>query len=126
MKMKTDCPMQSKFLTPQIVYEAEVTNSTDGEFKSYYGLTKTSLKKSYRNNKTSFDNRNCTKDTELSKYIWSLKNQNKLLRIKWRFAKKVNTRAKSNYCKLWSFQKLFLLKSLGNPRILNKKLRICE
>ena len=65
--MKTDCPMQNKCLTPQIVYEAEVTNSTDEEFKSYYGLTKTTFKESYRNHKTSFDNRDCMKDTELSK-----------------------------------------------------------
>ena len=36
--------MQSKCLTPQVVCEAEVTNSTDEELKIYYGLTEANFK----------------------------------------------------------------------------------
>ena len=42
---KIDFPIQKKFLAPQIVHEAEISNSIDEEFKSYYGLLKQDLKK---------------------------------------------------------------------------------
>ena len=43
-RVKEDCPMQNKYLTPQIVHEAEITKSTDEELKIYYGLTETTFK----------------------------------------------------------------------------------
>lgn len=46
---KIDFPMQKKFLAPQIVHEAEISNSIDEEFKSYYGLLKQDLKKGIEN-----------------------------------------------------------------------------
>ena len=42
---KIDFPIQKKFLASQIVHEAEISNSIDEEFKSYYGLLKQDLKK---------------------------------------------------------------------------------
>ena len=60
-------------------------------------------------------------DTQLSKYIWSLKDQNKTSHLKWSIVEKVNSRAILNYCRLCLFEKLVLIKSLGNSRILNKK-----
>ena len=55
-RVKTDCPMQEKYLTPQVLYEAEVT---DEEMKIYYGLTKTTFKERHRNHKILFNNRDC-------------------------------------------------------------------
>ena len=36
-KVKTDCPMQNKFLTPKVVYKTKVTNNTDEELQICYG-----------------------------------------------------------------------------------------
>ena len=63
-------------------YETEVTNSADKELKIYYGLTEATFKGRDQNHKTSFNNRYHMKDAELSKYIWSLKDQSKTLYIK--------------------------------------------
>ena len=95
--MKTDCPMQNKWFTPQVVYEAEVTKSTGEELKIYYGLTKTIFKEKHQNHKT-LNNRDSMEDIQLSKYIWSLKDQNKTPHLKLSIVKKVNSRAKLNYC----------------------------
>lgn len=108
--------MQKKFVTHQVVYEVEVTNSTDKKLKIYYGSTRAIFKERHRNHKTLFSNRDLIKDTELSKYIYS-----EIPSIKWSIVKKINSRAKLNYCKLCLFEKLFLIKSLGDPRILKKK-----
>ena len=88
-RVKTDCPIQNKCLTPKVVYEAEVTNSSDGELKTSYSLTKTTCKERHGNYITLFNYRDRMKDTELSKYIWSLTDQYKRLRVKWSIFKKV-------------------------------------
>ena len=62
-KMKTDCLMQTKCLSPQVVYEAEVTNCTDEELKIYDGLTEANFKKRHQNHKT-FNNRDLMKVKE--------------------------------------------------------------
>ena len=43
---KSNCPLEEKCLTPKVVYQADVTNDVDDEYKFYYGLTKTSFKES--------------------------------------------------------------------------------
>ena len=42
--------------------------------KSYYGTCEKSFKERYNNHTASFRNKNKEKSTELSKYIWELKN----------------------------------------------------
>ena len=53
-----------------MVYQATVT--TDGATESYVGLA-TNFKERYWNHKSSFRLRNKRNETELSKYIWTLK-----------------------------------------------------
>ena len=79
--------MQSKCLTPQVVCEAEVTNSTDEELKIYYGLTEANFKERHKKHKTSFNNRDCMEVMELSKQTCSLKDQTKTPHIKWSILK---------------------------------------
>ena len=35
------CPLQNKCLTPNIVYQAEITNTVDDEKRVYLGLSET-------------------------------------------------------------------------------------
>ena len=61
------------------------------------------------------------KCTELSKYIWSLKNQGRTPIVKWRIVKKVNSKVSPNYCKLCLTEKFFIIKSLDDCNLLNKR-----
>ena len=38
------CPLQNKCLTPNIVYQADITNNVDDERRVYLGLSETPLK----------------------------------------------------------------------------------
>ena len=113
--------MQDKCSTPNIIYEAAVTNNTDIIEKIYFGLCETSLKERYRNHNSSFRLQNRSKHTELSKYVWELKNENKIPFIKWRILKKVYAKPRFNYCKLCLMEKLYINNSIGDEKLLNKQ-----
>ena len=67
------CPLDNKCVTSQLIYQADVTNNLDGEYKYYLGLAETTLKVRYSNQKSLFKNENSKSSTELSKYVWSLR-----------------------------------------------------
>ena len=82
----SNCPLDNKCLTNKIVYKAEVeTNDGINELsiKVYFSICETEFKSRYNNHTMSFRNRTHKNDNELSKYIWSLKDQNKDFDIKW-------------------------------------------
>ena len=76
---KNTCPLDNKCLTPKVIYRADVTNDTDDTYKYYYylGLAETSFEDRYNNDKSSFRNNQQKTSTVLSKYVWSLINDNK-------------------------------------------------
>ena len=77
---------QKKYLTDKFVYKAEVEIS-DGinelSTKIYFGIRDAKFKSRYNNHTMSFTNRTHENNTELAKYPWSLKDQNKDFDIKW-------------------------------------------
>ena len=79
---KTECPLPGKCTTKNIVYRAIVT-TTNSE-KSYIGITSDTFKSRFANHKSSFNNRCKKNQTELSKYIWQLKDKNTPFSIKWK------------------------------------------
>ena len=81
-RKKNECTMQNKCLTPNIIYEATITNNTDIVEKIYFRLCKTSYKKRYCNHTRSFRLQSYSDDTELSKYVCELKIENKIPFIK--------------------------------------------
>ena len=108
-------------MTPNIIYEATVTNNTDIVEKIYSRLFETSFEERYRNHTSSFRLQSRSKDTELSKYVWELKNENKIPFIKWRILKKVYAKPRFNYCKLCLMEKLYINNSIGDEKLLNKQ-----
>ena len=118
---KNNCLLDNKYLTPQIIYQADVTNDTDDTYKYYLGLAETSFKDRYRNHISSFNNEQQKNKTELSKYVWSLKNENKTPIINWKLMKTVYSKATSEFCKLCLMEKLYILNALGDERCLNKR-----
>ena len=90
-KNKSDCPLDNKCLINKIVYKAEIeTNNDTNELstKVYFGISETEFRPRYNNHTMSFKNQTHKNDTELLKYIWSLKDENKDFDIKWSISKK--------------------------------------
>ena len=68
---KNSCPLEGNCNTRNIVYQAEVVTSKTKE--TYIGLCDITFKERYRNYTCSFRHEWYKNVTELSKYIWSLK-----------------------------------------------------
>ena len=67
-------PLNGQCLTPNVIYQ--VTVVTDKGSETYVGLTQNNFKTRYCNHIASFKNNKLRNETELSKYIWSLKEGN--------------------------------------------------
>ena len=118
---KSNCPLEEKCLTPKVIYQADVTNDVDDEYKFYHGLTESSFKERFRNHNKSFNHRQYQTETELSKYIWTLNHQNKTAMIKWKIIQVANSKVKLNFCKLCFTEKYYIFNALGNSSSLNKR-----
>ena len=59
-----------------VVHQAKIRRKDNGKFETYVGLTADDFKTRYRNHKTSFENKTYRHSTELSKHVWSLKDNN--------------------------------------------------
>ena len=102
------CPMDGKCNDQNIIYQAEVMTPTSSE--TYIGLRDTSFKLRYRNHVCSFRNERYKQATELSKYIWSLKDKNIVYNIKWRKVKHARSYSNSNKrCNLCLWEKYFII-----------------
>ena len=69
------CPLQGKCLTRNIIYQATVKSK--GDIKTYIELSERPVKERYRNHIKDFNNSKYRNSTELTKYIWQLKENNK-------------------------------------------------
>ena len=119
---KNNCHLDDKCLTSQIVYQSDVTNDTDDTYKYYLGVAEKSFKVRYRNHTSSFNNEQQKTKTELSKYVCSLKNENKTpIIINWKLMKTIYSKVTSEFCKLCLMEKLYILNALGKERRLNKR-----
>ena len=88
-RVKNSGPLDNICLTSQLIYQDDVTNDLDNEYKYYLRLAETTFKERYSNHKSSFKNENSKNSTELSKNLWSLTENNKIPSIKWKIVKTV-------------------------------------
>ena len=89
---------------------ATVKTSDKRPTETYVGLTENEFKTRYTNHKASFNNYEKPNSTELSKYIWNLKNNNISYSIKWKILKRAksynNASKRRNLC-IW--EKYFII-----------------
>jgi hypothetical protein len=116
---KQNCPLEGKWLSTCIIYKASV--STDSTAASYYGICEGEFKVRYNNHTKSFRLRKYENDTELSKHIWKLKDDNTDCAIKWSIettasAYKCGTRK----CDLCLSEKVAIIRANTNG-LLNKR-----
>ena len=107
------CPMDGKCNDQNLIYQAEVTTPSSRE--TYIGLCDTTFKLRYRNHVCSFKNERYKHATELSKYIWSLKDKSISYNIKWRKVKQARSYSNvSKKCNLCLWEKYFII--CKNPK----------
>ena len=102
--------------TDKIVYKAEVeTNDGIKELsrKVNFGISETEFKFKYNNHTMSFRNQTHENDSELSKFIWNLKDQNEEFDIK-------GSISGSKLCNLCVLKKLVISNFKEKERLLNK------
>ena len=115
--------LDNKCLTSKIVYSAEVITDDQQPSKFYVGICETEFKTRFNNQKKSFRHRQNEKDTELSKYIWVLKEKHTEYQIRWSIAQKssgYNSVTKS--CNLCLLEKLMLCNFSDKSRLINTQL----
>ena len=120
-RSKERCPLQNKCLTPKIVHRADVKNLTNNEKRFYLGVLETPFKERFGNHMRDFKYPKYRNSTELSKYIWELKDANISPEIEWSIVTKVLSKTQLNFCKLCLSDKFYIIKSLNDPNLLNKK-----
>ena len=112
--------MTGKCLTKNLVYQDEVTTNDNNETKKYIGITANEFKQRYRNHSKSFRDVKYSNETELSKYIWKLKTDNRAF-IQWSIVKRVAPyTAGSRRCNLCLEEKLLIMKA-KNKHFLNRR-----
>ena len=115
---KDQCPLDNKCLTSSVIYNAQVT--TNNATKKYIGLTEGTFKQRFSQHKATFKHRKYTNSTELSKYIWKLRDNNQDFNIKWTIIRRARPYNISKRCDLCLTEKLMII--IANPdRILNKR-----
>ena len=62
---KQNCPLDIKYQTPSIIYDAKVTNDKHNDEKNYLGLCETPFQERYNNHTKYFRNEAFSKDAEL-------------------------------------------------------------
>ena len=77
------CPVDGKCLQKNVIYTALVVEDNNNDkAKQYVGLSSTSFKLRYTNHKSDINNRD-RDGTELSDYVWKLKDNNSNYTIRW-------------------------------------------
>ena len=120
-RIKDDCPLNNNCLTTNIVYNAKVTTNEDATGKNYIGSTEGTFKQRFTQHKLSFKNNKYSNSTELSKYIWQLKDNNTEYQIQWSIITAAQPYSNiSRRCDLCASEKLHIIKSNSN-NTLNKR-----
>ena len=78
------CPFDRNCREKSIIYECSVNTADENEAKIYKGATEGEAKKRVATHGTSFNDESYRNNSELSKYIWKQKEENKEYQMKWK------------------------------------------
>ena len=122
-RSKEQCPLNNTCQSSSIVYNAQVSTATDNNAtsKNYIGLTEGTFKQRFNQHKVTFRHRKYINSTELSKYIWHLKDNCINFDIKWSIIARAKPYSnKTKRCDLCLTEKLMIINSHSN-NLLNKR-----
>ena len=119
-RKKDQCPLIGNCQSTCMIYKATVTTDTK-DTKLYFGLTETSFKSRFANHKYSFNHKKHENSTELSKYIWNLKQKGQVYNIDWSIVTKATPYTNATKrCDLCVTEKLCIINADKN-NLLNKR-----
>jgi hypothetical protein len=102
--------MSKNCLAKSVIYQATVKASDKRPTQTHVGQTENEFKTRYTNHKASFNNYAKRNSTELSKYIWNLKNNNISYSIRWKILKRAKSYSNaSKRCNLCIREKYFII-----------------
>ena len=108
---RTNFPLKGRCLTKSLVYEVK----TDNESFRYIGLCEGDFKTRYNTHMSSFRNKKYSNSTELSKKIWTLKNDNIKHTVSWKTVQTTRAcKCGSDRCNLCLAEKFHILTSKNN------------
>ena len=114
-----NCPLPGACRTESIVYKATVTHDDGRNF--YYGTAEELAKKRISEHYTSFRHRQYKNNTELSKFIWQLKDKGKNYNVTWEIARKCQKyKCGSGRCDLCLTEKMLIARN-NEPGMLNSR-----
>ena len=121
-RRKEECPLNGNCLVKEICYRGDVI--TEESLKTYYGITCRSFKERWYEHNHAIKNKNSSKATELSNYIWQLKEENKPYTLKFSIQSKASAYSSgSRRCQLCTKEQLAI--ALEKPkRLLNQRREI--
>ena len=116
---KENCPLDGSCLKTCIVYRADVIKHNGTHI--YYGASDGEFKFRYNNHTKSFRNRGYEHETELSKHIWELKDNNTEFSLKWSIAAYASPyRCGTRRCDLCLTEK-YIIARAEQKNLLNKR-----
>ena len=120
-RMREDCPLQNQCLKPNIIYRADVHCEATKDHNFYFGVAQTPFKERFRNYNRDFNHEQYIRSTELSKYIWLLKDAGAPCTVNWSIVAKVKGNTKINCCPLCLTEKYHPTEYFNDICLLNKK-----
>ena len=130
---RNKCPLDNQCRTKNIIYQATVTRRDNSKKETYIGLTSTEFKTRHSNHISSFKHERQKSDTNLSKYLWSLKEKRIQYTIRWKIIAKAKPYSPSSRtCNLCIKEKYYIIcrpdmsslndrNELGKPCLHRKK-----
>ena len=109
-RQKNACPLDGNCLQSSVIYQATVTRKDNNTTETYIGLTENDFKTRYRNHTASFRHAKHRTPPELSKHIWTLKDNNIEHFISWRiFSSHSPNSSSSKRCNLYLKEKFLII-----------------
>ena len=106
-RIKAECPLPGKCLTPKLIYQATV--ETLNKKETYIGLSAPPFKTRFGGHKGTFKHEKRKKETTLSKYIWELKSENIPYTLSWKIMARAQPFSQvSGICQLCTREKFFI------------------
>ena len=109
-QQKITCPLNRNCLQSSLIYHATITRKDNSTTETYIRLAENNFKTRYRNHTASFQHTKHRNSTELSKHIWTLKENNIDHFISWRIlSSRSPYNSASKRCNLCFKEKLLII-----------------
>ena len=116
-RVRNECHLDNKYLTPNIVHEAKVSNKANNECKRYLGASETPFRERFKNHTRNFKHKSVLNFKSQS----GLKSHRVTPIVEWSVFKRFNSKTVANHCKPYLTKVFYITQSLRDKKLLNKK-----